>query len=119
MLLEINVVRDAVHKEYPGTIYEEKLRKFTDDHYYDRMIDLTHRNGRYSVLGHGDCWIMNFLLKYTNDKPIHAKMIDFQLLRYGSPALDLAFFFYSCTTQKLREAHYDSLLKVDRFELFF
>lgn len=113
MQLEIDVVRDAVHREYGGTIYEDKILEFTDDRYYDKMIDLTHRNGRYSVLGHGDCWIMNFLLKYVDDKPTQAKMIDYQLVRYGSPALDLSFFFYSCTTQQLREEHYDSLLKVD------
>lgn len=38
-------------------------------------------------------------------------MIDFQLARFASPALDISFFIYSCTTQELRENHYDELLK--------
>lgn len=38
-------------------------------------------------------------------------MIDFQLSRYASPALDIAFFIYSCTTEELRAQYYDDLLK--------
>lgn len=38
-------------------------------------------------------------------------MIDFQLARFASPALDISFFIYSCTTQELRENHYEELLK--------
>jgi thiamine kinase-like enzyme len=38
-------------------------------------------------------------------------MIDFQLARYASPVLDIAFFIYSCTSQELRAQHYDELLK--------
>lgn len=55
----------------------------------------------------------NFLFKYGEDEtiPISAKMIDFQLSRFASPALDISFFVYSCTTQELREKHYDTLLK--------
>ena len=33
-------------------------------------------------------------------------------LRYSSPAIDISFFIYSCTTEDLREQHYDDLLKV-------
>nr|CAD7413547.1 unnamed protein product [Timema poppensis] len=40
------------------------------------------------------------------------RMIDFQLARFGSPVLDLSFFIYSCTSQELREAHYEELIKV-------
>jgi hypothetical protein len=43
--------------------------------------------------------------------PVKAKMIDFQLARYGSPVLDIMFFIYSCTTQDLREQYFDDLLK--------
>jgi hypothetical protein len=43
---------------------------------------------------------------------VKAKMIDFQLARYCSPALDISFFIYSCTSEELRDKHYDDLLKV-------
>lgn len=40
-----------------------------------------------------------------------AKMIDFQLARFGSPVLDIMFFLYSCTDEELRVQFYDELLK--------
>jgi thiamine kinase-like enzyme len=42
---------------------------------------------------------------------VKAKMIDFQLARFASPALDISFFIYSCTTEELRVQYYDDLLK--------
>lgn len=104
---------DAVSREYGGTEYESKAKKFTEiKPYYDTMINLTHSTGPYSVIGHGDCWIPNFLIRYTDNKPQDGKMIDFQLARYASPALDISFFIYSGTQQSLREHHYNELLKV-------
>lgn len=44
--------------------------------------------------------------------PIANKLIDFQLGRYGSPIFDLSILIYSCTTQELREKHFDHILKV-------
>ena len=38
-------------------------------------------------------------------------MIDFQLSRYASPALDITFFMYSCTSEELRVQYYDDLMK--------
>lgn len=38
-------------------------------------------------------------------------MIDFQLSRFASPALDIMFFIYSCTNESLRIQFYDDLIK--------
>lgn len=38
-------------------------------------------------------------------------LLDFQLSRTGSPAADLSYFLYACTDGKLREKHYEELLK--------
>lgn len=38
-------------------------------------------------------------------------LLDFQLSRTGSPAADLSYFLYTCTDGKLRENHYEELLK--------
>ena len=69
--------------------------------------------GKLSVFGHGDCWTPNFLTRYSAEgAPEGIKIIDFQLARYASVGLDISFFIYSCTDQKLREEHYEQLLKV-------
>lgn len=65
-----------------------------------------------TVFGHGDCWTPNFLTRYDDDGKAEAiKIIDFQLARVASVAVDISFFLYSCTSQALREKHYDTILK--------
>jgi aminoglycoside/choline kinase family phosphotransferase len=112
--IQQNIARDAVGKEYPGTEYEEKLEQLFAGDLYDKMVELTHTRTKYAVFNHGDCWTPNFLLKYEKDGDVssdNGRIIDFQLARYSSPALDISFFIYSCTRQDLRESHYDQLLQ--------
>ncbi|XP_069681835.1 uncharacterized protein [Periplaneta americana] len=109
-----NVAMDAVSKEYPNSIYEEKLKKFADDTLYDRLVEMALPKEPHAVIGHGDTWAPNFMFRYEGDSrsaPVGTYMIDFQLARYASPVLDLAFFLFSCTTQELRTTHYQHLLR--------
>lgn len=114
--IQIEIGLDAVSKIYGGTIIEERAKKFlTDGSLYDKMIKLTHTHNKFSVIGHGDCWTPNFMIHSTKldgrDVPVKAKMIDFQLARFASPVIDIAFFIYSCTTEEVRARHYDELIK--------
>lgn len=114
--IQIEVALDAVEKIYGGTVIEEKAKKFlSEGSLHDKMVKLTHTTNRFSVLGHGDCWIPNFLIRSTEldgkSIPVEAKMIDFQLARFASPAVDISFFIYSCTDEACREKYYDDLLE--------
>ncbi|CAO1422867.1 unnamed protein product [Diamesa serratosioi] len=116
MKTQIKVGLDAVTKEYGGTVIEENAKKFlVEGDLYDKMCKLTHTRNQYSVIGHGDTWVPNFLIHSEmigdKDVPVSAKRIDFQLARFASPAIDLSFFFYSCTSQELREEYFDDLIK--------
>lgn len=109
---QIEVAIDAVEKVYGGTIIEERAKNFlTNGSLYDKMVKLTHSRNRYSVIGHGDCWVPNFLIHSVGDVPVKAKIIDFQLARLASPVIDISFFIYSCTTESLRAQYYDDLIK--------
>lgn len=113
---QIDIAMHSIGKIYSGTEVEQKAKKFlTEGSLFDKMVKMTHTRNRYSVLGHGDCWTPNFLIHSVNfdgkDVPAKAKMIDFQLARYASPALDISFFIYSCTSEELRVQYYDELLK--------
>lgn len=44
-------------------------------------------------------------------------IVDFQLVRYASPTLDLAYLVYLCLTREQREEHLPSLLKYYSDEL--
>nr|XP_021198182.2 uncharacterized protein LOC110382040 [Helicoverpa armigera]XP_021198183.2 uncharacterized protein LOC110382040 [Helicoverpa armigera]XP_021198184.2 uncharacterized protein LOC110382040 [Helicoverpa armigera]XP_049706343.1 uncharacterized protein LOC110382040 [Helicoverpa armigera] len=102
---------DAVEKEYPDSIYVEKIKKFAVPERYQDMIDAATKTGDNGVISHGDSWTNNFLYKYVQEKPVDAKIIDFQLSRCATPVLDVAFMIYGCTTQDLRDKHYEDLLK--------
>lgn len=110
---------DALEKEDRPVEHRQKLAQFaSNDHFYDNMVKITCAStGQYSVINHGDCWIPNFLLTYDGSAadgsvPVQTKLIDFQLARHASPALDISFFIYSGTSQELRTKHYDLLLEV-------
>ncbi|XP_016963881.1 uncharacterized protein LOC108033786 [Drosophila biarmipes] len=51
------------------------------------------------VLNHGDLWVNNMLFKYDAAKrPQDLILIDFQLSVWGSPGIDLNYFFYTSLT---------------------
>ncbi|KAF2904035.1 hypothetical protein ILUMI_02132 [Ignelater luminosus] len=71
--------------------------------------------GKYAVIGHGDSWVNNMLFKYDSTSRPHSPsevcLLDWQLARAGSPALDLAYFIFACTDKPLRDQYYDHLIQ--------
>ncbi|KAF5272236.1 hypothetical protein FQA39_LY01318 [Lamprigera yunnana] len=69
-------------------------------------------NNPYYVIGHGDCWINNFLFKYENARlePKGVCFLDWQFSRLGSPVLDISYFLFCCTDKEIRRK-YDNLIK--------
>lgn len=69
----------------------------------------------FSIILHGDYNRNNVLFKYPSptgfSNPTAVKMFDFQLVRYGTPAIDLSFFFYMNMNPEIREAHWMDLLQ--------
>ncbi|XP_051169332.1 uncharacterized protein LOC127286792 [Leptopilina boulardi] len=65
----------------------------------------------YATFNHGDLWTCNMLFKYNeNSEPEDVRFLDFQLNRYGSPAMDILYTFFTCLTQEMRDKYYDELL---------
>ncbi|XP_044263382.1 uncharacterized protein LOC123010505 [Tribolium madens] len=63
------------------------------------LVGLSDENTEPSVLLHGDCWNNNFMFKYQGEdrsKPVEMCFLDFQLIRIGSPIIDLSYFLYCC-----------------------
>ncbi|EDV99604.1 uncharacterized protein LOC6565469 [Drosophila grimshawi] len=112
LVLAQKVAIDAVAKTYPNTKYETLANNFLQPQLFDDMINLVSTRSKLSVFGHGDCWTPNFLTRYSESGvPQEIIIIDYQLARCASVVLDITFFIYSCTSQELRETHYDDLLR--------
>lgn len=100
---------DAVEREYPNSKYLKKVKEFAVPETYFEMVRAV-KDTKNAVISHGDPWTNNFLYKYQNEDVVKAKIIDFQLSRFGSPVLDLVYFIYNSTDQILRLKYYDDLL---------
>ncbi|XP_037727508.1 uncharacterized protein LOC119558253 [Drosophila subpulchrella] len=112
LLMAEDVAMDAIKHVYPDSKYETVAGNFLQPALFDDMIDLVSTRSELTVFGHGDCWTPNFLTKYNEQgESQEIIIIDFQLARCSSLALDLSFFIYSCTSQVLREEHYEKLLR--------
>jgi len=100
-------------------------KTFTKDHLqiieaflgnvWEKMGTLAKPQEPYAVILHGDAFINNFLFHYpleeTGETPDKLCLIDFQMSRYGSPALDLSFFLLRYYSEEAGH-NYRDLLRV-------
>lgn len=72
----------------------------------------------FQVLNHGDSWVNNFMIKYDEENnPIDVLLIDFQMSFWGSPAIDLQYFFISSLQDDIKVDHFDDLIEHYHTEL--
>lgn len=119
-------------KEEP---YYDKVMEFYD-YVYENIKENIDTNAAdpYSVLCHGDCWCNNLMFKYEvgilshykfnfadkhifvylfqDNKVVDIRMIDWQIMREGSPIMDIGYFMFLCTGRDLKEKHYHHFLNV-------
>ncbi|KAF3421815.1 hypothetical protein E2986_08678 [Frieseomelitta varia] len=118
----IRMVSDGLptHMEFKRIEIMEKLRSFlNDDVFFRTMSEITAMQGPLTVFCHGDCWTNNILFKddlvLPNEEVVY--LVDFQLSRVGSLALDLANLLYCCANGEIRRTHMTQLLQHYHFHL--
>nr|CAI5839298.1 unnamed protein product [Callosobruchus analis] len=86
---------------------------------YDRIFEITNKSEKIrNVLNHGDMWGGNIMYKEgTTNEVASAYLIDFQLIRYCPPSVDLMFLLYANTDRATRVKHLEGLLKLYYQEL--
>jgi hypothetical protein len=89
---------DVICKKLPQTL--EKMCEFVKP-------STKFRN----VVCHGDLWVNNIFFRYNDsNKPIEARFVDFQLIRYNPPASEVMWFLHLVTRRHFRESNMDVFL---------
>ncbi|XP_026481014.1 uncharacterized protein LOC113387855 [Ctenocephalides felis] len=119
----VAMVREALSNKDSCSKYLDRFRAFVEtsdeSSFFDRMVDLVAPREPLAVFCHGDCWTNNIMFKCSDAGNIlEICLLDFQMVRYGSLALDLANLLYICTSSTLRSKHLQNLLREYHNELF-
>ncbi|XP_072933080.1 uncharacterized protein [Epargyreus clarus] len=108
----IALVEEELKDAEDRDLYLDKLRNFCNlDTFFQTMMELVAPREPLAVICHGDCWTNNFLFRYSDGDIAEMYMVDFQVARYASPALDLAYIMYICLEREQRAEHMASLLE--------
>ncbi|XP_063225545.1 uncharacterized protein LOC134532708 [Bacillus rossius redtenbacheri] len=90
--------------------YSRHLRALVDDS-SELYGELYEGREPLAALCHGDLTRDNLLFRHDGEGlPAAVRLIDFQLLSYSSPAVDVFLVLFAATDAAAREAHWDSLL---------
>lgn len=92
-----------------------KVKKLFEKEALDIMADAIELESKQSarVISHGDAHQNNLMFRYDhNGEPIEVCMIDWQLSRLASPAMDFAYFVFLCTTKDIRDVHYTNFSRI-------
>ncbi|XP_062554876.1 uncharacterized protein LOC134219975 isoform X2 [Armigeres subalbatus] len=104
-ILTKNAIQMVLQTIPAQTEYLDKMKGFVKN-CFDNLVELVSRETKLSVICHGDCWTNNILFKHDEKGLItETCFLDFQLIRYGSLALDLAYLIYCFTDAALRKAN--------------
>lgn len=95
-----------------------EMEKRALEHFINTLPDVYNRilvvkeDDEYAVVNHGDFEMRNLLFKYENSiTPTELCMLDWQLARIGSPALDILFFIFVTSEKDLREQYHAQLIR--------
>jgi len=90
----------------------EKIGKYMQNQRANLERSQAPQEKEVKVLNHGDLWVNNMLFKYDGaQRPQDLILIDFQLSVWGSPGIDLNYFFYTSLTLEVLRHRRTQLLR--------
>lgn len=89
--------------EWKGFEHYQKFIKDNLNTLWDRTVSVCNGKKHIKVLNHGDAWTNNMLFKYDETgKVIDVKLIDLQLCRFASPAIDILIFIMTSAQEDVK-----------------
>lgn len=64
----------------------------------------------WATIVHNDLWVNNVMVKHTNHEVSEIKLVDFQVIDYGSPINDLIYFLLTSVQTSVLKYHFDKLI---------
>ncbi|KYM82561.1 hypothetical protein ALC53_07052 [Atta colombica] len=64
-----------------------------------------------ATLCHGDFTLSNMLFKTEDNGQLHPMLIDFALIRYSMPVVDLSTYLYVCCTNEIRKNNFSEIMR--------
>lgn len=107
------VINTIIGDKYPDLLV--KLKNLYSKETIEVVLDLIDAESKEAavVISYGDPNLNNAFFKHDKTgKPIEICLLDWQMTRLASPVIDFLHYIFVCTTKTLRDAHYDSFLKV-------
>ncbi|XP_016956103.1 uncharacterized protein LOC108028677 [Drosophila biarmipes] len=109
-----SLILDAT--EYAADVFAEELPEISrkmkaqiPDAYSRRMQDVVDpKKSSFNAVIHGDPWLNNIMVDSVNKKVV---LVDFQNCYWGSPAIDLYFFFYTSIKHEILVNNLENFLK--------
>lgn len=106
----VNRLLERDGDRYRDHVHMRRLNELFDDA-ENTIAQMLNGREPLSVICHFDYQHNNLMFQYDeHGRPFDVLPVDFFMLHYGSPALDLSSFLYASSTQRLREKHWDDLL---------
>ncbi|XP_069692919.1 uncharacterized protein [Periplaneta americana] len=94
-----------------GEKYAHKLHRVADK-MLDKLIAASERdNNKFNVLNHCDLWVNNVMFRYEGTAVAGVRLLDYQMVHFTSPAVDLQYFLNTSPQEDVRVNHTDLLLE--------
>ena len=107
----IVMILEQVIKSEESLRLARKMEKYLEQDVNDACTEYLKPKDDFNILTHGDCWSNNFLFKKSKEgKPTEVALVDFQLMRYGPPSVDLWYCLASSTSLRWRRDNLDTIL---------
>nr|XP_022900560.1 uncharacterized protein LOC111413722 [Onthophagus taurus]XP_022900561.1 uncharacterized protein LOC111413722 [Onthophagus taurus]XP_022900562.1 uncharacterized protein LOC111413722 [Onthophagus taurus] len=107
-----NSLFDGV-KQVPELLpLQSKIEKLVEEGLQD-LINRLPVNPLFGTIVHSDYWLSNTMLLHDiNGKPIKNKIVDLQIMNYGSCLRDLVFFLFTSVVNEALDDNYEKLINL-------
>lgn len=114
IMINTNATRSVEYLRRHGydTVFCDKMEVLLSNAYDEILMKIVKPVESLSTICHGDFTMTNALFKTEANGQYRAMLIDFALMRYGTPAIDLSTYFCICCPKQTRKDVFLNIMRV-------